>query len=47
MFGAFIRWKSMVKNTANLKVKCLQSNNVGEHVNDDFKKYCDDNGIKM
>lgn len=44
---ALERLKVMVENKTNLKVKYLQSNNGGEYVDDDFKKYYIDNGIKI
>ena len=31
----------------NLKVKCLKSCNWGEYIDDDFKRYCVENEIKM
>ena len=37
----------MVENETNLKVKCLRSDNGGEYEDDEFKKYCAQNGIKM
>ena len=37
----------MVENETNLKVKCLRSDNGGEYIDNAFKKYCADNGIKM
>ena len=33
IFGAFKTWKVMVENETDLKVKTLQSDNGGEHVN--------------
>ena len=29
MFDAFKKWKAMVENKTNLKMKCLKSNNKG------------------
>ena len=37
----------MVENETNLKVKCLKSGNQGEYIDDDFKRYCAKNEIKM
>ena len=37
----------MVENGTGLKVECLQLDTGGEYIDDDFKLYCDDNGIKM
>lgn len=46
-FGVFERWKAMVENETDLMVKSLQSDNEEGYVDDDFKKYCADNRIKM
>ena len=37
----------MVENETDLKIKTLQSNNGGEYIDNDFKRYCDENSIKM
>ena len=37
----------MVKNEIDLKIKTLQSDNGGRYIDDDFKRYCDENSIKM
>ena len=37
----------MIKNETNLKVKCLKSDNGEEYLDNDFKRYCTKNGIKM
>ena len=47
VFDVFKKWRAMVENETDLKVKCLQSDNGGEYINDDFLKYCAVNGIKM
>ena len=46
-FDAFKKWKAMIKNETNLKVKCLKSDNGEEYLDNDFKRYCTKNGIKM
>ena len=45
MFGAFKSWKAMVENETDLNVKTLYSDNGGDYVDADFKRYCDENGI--
>lgn len=47
VFSVFKRWKAMVENETNLKLKCLRSDNGGEYISEEFKRYCADNGIKM
>ena len=47
MFDAFKKWKAIIENETNLKVKCLKSNNRGKYIDDDFKWYCVKNEIKM
>ena len=37
----------MVENETNLKMKCLKFVNRGEYIDDDFKRYCAENEIKM
>ena len=37
----------MVRNDTDLKIKTLQSDNEGEYIDNDFKRYYDENGIKM
>ena len=37
VFDAFKRWKAMVENETDLKVKTLQSDNGGEYLDADFK----------
>lgn len=37
----------MVENETNLQMKCLRSNNKEEYIDDYFKQYCVENGIKM
>lgn len=47
VFDAFKKWKAMVENETNLQVKCLRFNNKEEYIDDDFKQYYVENGIKM
>ena len=47
VFDAFKRWKAMVENETDLKIKTLQYDNGGEYTDNNFKWYCDENGIKM
>ena len=47
VFDAFKKWKAMIKNETNLKVKCLKYDNGEEYLDNDFKRYCAKNGIKM
>lgn len=47
VFDAFKRWRALVENETDLKIKCLQSDNGGEYLGDDFKRYCAEAGIKM
>ena len=37
VFDVFKRWKAMVENETDLKVKTMQSNNGGEYLDADFK----------
>ena len=37
----------MVENETKLRIKTLQYDNGGEYIDDDFKRYYDENGIKM
>ena len=46
VFNAFKRWKAMAENETGFKVKTLQSDNGGEHLDADFKRYYNDNSIK-
>ena len=39
--------EGLIKNETNLKVKCLKSDNGEEYLDNDFKRYCAKNGIKM
>ena len=37
----------MVKNETYLKIKTLQFDNGGEYLDANFKRYCDENGVKI
>ncbi|KAE8692869.1 Detected protein of unknown function [Hibiscus syriacus] len=42
-----LKWKVMVENEIGLKVKRLRSDNGGEYINNRFRDFCTNNGIKM
>ena len=39
VFSVFKIWKAMVEIETNLKLKCLRSDNGGEYISDEFKRY--------
>lgn len=45
MFDTLKKWKVVVENETNLKMKCLKSDNGDEYRITDFKKYCDGNEV--
>ena len=45
VFQTFKRWKTMVENQFDVKLKVLQSDNGGEYVSDEMGNYLEDNGI--
>ena len=47
VYDAFKKWRAMVENKTNLKVKYLQFDNRGEYEDAEFKIYCAFNEIKM
>ncbi len=47
VFEAFKKWKAMVENETGLKIKKLCSDNGGEYEDNEFKKFCYQNGIKL
>ncbi len=47
VFEAFKKWKAMVENETGLKIKKLRSDNGGEYEDNEFKKFCYQNGIKL
>lgn len=42
----FVRWKKVVENQTDRKIKVLRSDNGGEYTSDPFHKVCQDEGIK-
>jgi transposase InsO family protein len=47
VFEVFMKWKAMVENETDLKVKKLRSDNGGEYELGEFKKACALNGIRL
>nr|CAN78986.1 hypothetical protein VITISV_015274 [Vitis vinifera] len=47
VFETFKKWKAMVEIETSLKVKCLRSDNGGEHIDGRFSEYCATQGIRM
>ncbi|KAJ0494593.1 putative RNA-directed DNA polymerase [Helianthus annuus] len=47
VFNTFKKWKIVVENETNLKVKALKSDNGGEYVSQEFVDYCAEHGIRM
>ncbi|KAL2486271.1 Integrase catalytic domain-containing protein [Abeliophyllum distichum] len=47
VFDTFKRWRVMVENESDLKVKCLHSDNRGEYIDANFQRYYDENEMKM
>ena len=47
IFETFKKLKAMVETEIGLKVKCLRSNNGGEHLDRRFSEYYATNGIRM
>ena len=45
-FDKFKRFKELVENEIGLKIKCLQSNNGGEFMEDEFNKFCEEHRIQ-
>jgi transposase InsO family protein len=45
-FAKFKLWKAEVKNQTGKKVKCLRTDNGTEYINDEFKDFCEQHGIK-
>ena len=42
----FKKFKAMVENQSNRKIKVLRSDQGGEYISKEFEKYCDDTGIR-
>ena len=47
VFSVFKKWKAVVENETNLKIKCFRSDNGGEYNSKEFVDYCADQGIRM
>ncbi|GKE42917.1 retrovirus-related pol polyprotein from transposon TNT 1-94, partial [Tanacetum coccineum] len=47
VFNTFKKWKAVVENETNLRVKCLKSDNSGEYSSREFIEYCTKNEIRM
>jgi transposase InsO family protein len=46
VFYTFEKWKALVKNETGKRLKCLRSDNGGEHCSKDFDYYCSYHGIR-
>ena len=46
VFETFKRWKALVENETNSKLKCLKFDNGGEFCNNEFDSFCSQNGIR-
>nr|GEY42351.1 retrovirus-related Pol polyprotein from transposon TNT 1-94 [Tanacetum cinerariifolium] len=47
VFNTFKKWKAIMENETNLRVKCLKSDNGGEYSSREFIEYYVENGIMM
>ena len=47
VFEAFRRWKAMIENETNLKIKRLRTDNGGEYEDTRFKRFCYEHGIRI
>ncbi|GJT75151.1 retrovirus-related pol polyprotein from transposon TNT 1-94 [Tanacetum coccineum] len=47
VFNTFKKWKAIVENETNLRVKCLKSDNGEEYSSREFIEYCVENMIRM
>ena len=45
VFNVFLKWKNMAKTQTGKKIKHLITDNGGEFCNDQFLKFCQDEGI--
>ena len=45
VLGVFIKWKKMMETQTCRKIKHLRTDNGGEYKNDQFTKFCEDEGI--
>ena len=46
VFQTFKKWKCLVENETDKKLKCLRSDNGGEYCSHAFEDYCSTNGIR-
>ena len=46
VFVRFKIWRAEVEKEMERQVKCLRSDNGGEYTSLEFRKYCEENGIK-
>ncbi len=45
-FNHFNRFKELIENESDLKIKFLRSDNGGEFISNEFNNYCSEQGIK-
>ncbi len=45
-FSQFKRFKELIENESELKIKCLRSDNGGEFTSNEFNNYCSEQGMK-
>lgn len=47
VYEVFKKWKAMVENETGFRIKKLRSDNGGEYEDNEFKKFCYVNGIRL
>jgi transposase InsO family protein len=45
-FKAFLSFKSLAENTTQNTVICIRTDNDGEYLSNEWKNYCNENGIR-